>query len=332
MKVNSWSVLALALAITSLLIACQPIQAPMPGANGGGLPPPPPEPAAILLPDGTRCLWAGEGATLAFNDQRLNYTCGEVGEETIGLLGDLVPAETGVWSIERALIGRDSNGFVLKESESVTFLAATLDLADGAQCAFAGTGATLAFDGKRLNYTCDEEGEDSFAILGDLEAGEAGVYFAEKVLLGRNDQGFFVQTTFRVPVAQINGVTQAGDASTTGEAMAALTGVLTGTVTYLQRSALPAGSVVEVQLQDVSRADAPAQVIASQVITTAGENVPIPFALTYDPAIIDPRFNYALLVRITVEGQLRWINTKQYAVLTRDSPTTDVEVVVQPAQ
>src|SRR5690606_28033950 len=55
------------------------------------------------------------------------------------------------------------------------------------------------------------------------------------------------------------------------------TGVLTGTVTYLQRVALPPGSVIEVRLQDVSRADAAAEVIASQTITTAGENVPIPF-------------------------------------------------------
>jgi uncharacterized lipoprotein YbaY len=110
-----------------------------------------------------------------------------------------------------------------------------------------------------------------------------------------------------------------------------LTGVLTGTVTYRQRIALPSGSVVEVQLQDVSRADAAAQVIATQIITTTGENVPIPFTLTYDPAQIDPRFTYALSARITVNGELRWINTEQVAVLTRDAPLTGVEVVVQPA-
>jgi uncharacterized lipoprotein YbaY/heat shock protein HslJ len=109
-------------------------------------------------------------------------------------------------------------------------------------------------------------------------------------------------------------------------------GVLTGTVTYQERVALPPGSIIEVQLQDVSRADAPATVIASQTITTTGENVPIPFTLTYDPAEIDPRFTYALSVRITVEGQLRWINTEHDGVLTRGAPLTGVEVVVQPAQ
>lgn len=109
-----------------------------------------------------------------------------------------------------------------------------------------------------------------------------------------------------------------------------LSGILTGTVTYLQRIALPSGSVVEVQLQDVSRADAQAQIIASQTITTAGENVPIPFRLSYDPAQIDPRFTYALSARITINGELRWINTESYAVLTHDAPLTGVEVVVRP--
>lgn len=111
-----------------------------------------------------------------------------------------------------------------------------------------------------------------------------------------------------------------------------LTGILTGTVTYLQRVALPPGSVIDVQLQDVSRADAPAQILASQTITTAGENVPIPFTLSYDPAQVDERFTYALSVSITTDGQLRWINTQQYAVLTRGAPLSEVEVVLQPVQ
>jgi uncharacterized lipoprotein YbaY len=41
---------------------------------------------------------------------------------------------------------------------------------------------------------------------------------------------------------------------------------------------------------------------------------------------------YALNVRITIEGQLRWINTEQVPVLTNGAPVTGVEVVVQPAQ
>ncbi|MCE7988552.1 MAG: hypothetical protein DYG89_45925 [Caldilinea sp. CFX5] len=70
---------------------------------------------------------------------------------------------------------------------------------------------------------------------------------------------------------------------------------------------------------------------ATQTITTTGENVPIPFTLTYDPGQIDARFTYALRARSTVNGELRWINTEQYAVLTKGAPTSGVQVVVQPA-
>src|SRR5258708_34753519 len=45
-------------------------------------------------------------------------------------------------------------------------------------------------------------------------------------------------------------------------------GVVTGTVTYRQRIALPRQAVVQVQLLDVSKADAPAIVIAEQTIET----------------------------------------------------------------
>ncbi len=110
------------------------------------------------------------------------------------------------------------------------------------------------------------------------------------------------------------------------------TATLTGTIMYLQRVALPAGAVIDVQLQDVSKMDVAATVIASQVITTSGENVPIPFELAYDPAQIDERFTYALSVRITIDGELAWINTERYAVLTNGAPASGVEVMVQSAQ
>jgi uncharacterized lipoprotein YbaY len=110
----------------------------------------------------------------------------------------------------------------------------------------------------------------------------------------------------------------------------ALSGVLTGQVTYLQRVLLEPGALIEVRLEDVSKADAPAELITSQTIQTLGKQVPIPFELKYDPSVIDPRVTYALGVKITVDGKLRWINTTRISVLTRDAPTTDVEVVVDP--
>jgi uncharacterized lipoprotein YbaY len=103
---------------------------------------------------------------------------------------------------------------------------------------------------------------------------------------------------------------------------------VTGTVTYLERMALPPGAVVTVQLADVSLADAPAELLSQQVITTTGEQPPFPFTLPYDPAQIDERFDYAVQARIELDGQLLFINTERYAVITKGNPT-EIEVVVQ---
>jgi uncharacterized lipoprotein YbaY len=112
-------------------------------------------------------------------------------------------------------------------------------------------------------------------------------------------------------------------------ALPALSGVLTGTVTYLQRIALPSDAVIDVQLQDVSLQDVPSTVIAAERYISGGRQVPFPYELTYDPAGIDPQHTYAVTARITVDGRLRWINTQQYGVLTRSAPVTDVEIVVE---
>ncbi|NJK37440.1 MAG: hypothetical protein HC825_03525 [Oscillatoriales cyanobacterium RM1_1_9] len=104
---------------------------------------------------------------------------------------------------------------------------------------------------------------------------------------------------------------------------------VSGTVTYSQRVALPPDAVVEVQLVDISLADAPAIVIDQQTIKTDGQQVPIPFTLSYNPANIDPRHRYAVQARILFEGQLRWISTTSYLVLTQGNPST-IEVVVDP--
>lgn len=109
----------------------------------------------------------------------------------------------------------------------------------------------------------------------------------------------------------------------------AATGKVTGTVTKLDRMALPPGAVITIRLQDVSRADAPAIVLDEQVITTAGEQMPIPFALSYDPAAIDERFTYQVHVRVELGGQLMYITKTSHNVITRGAPTEGVEVLVE---
>ncbi len=103
---------------------------------------------------------------------------------------------------------------------------------------------------------------------------------------------------------------------------------VTGTVTYLQRIALPEGAVIRVTLQDVSLQDVAATLISEQVIVTTGEQVPIAFTLPYDPAQIDDRFTYSVSARIEIDGKLSWISNTMTPVISRGAPTSDVEVML----
>jgi len=101
---------------------------------------------------------------------------------------------------------------------------------------------------------------------------------------------------------------------------------LSGTVTYLDRSALPPGAVLEVKLVDVSRADAASIQLSAR--RYAIDHVPFPFQLTYDASLIDPRFTYAIQARISLGEKLLYTTTTQHPALTRNAPET-VDVVVE---
>ena len=105
--------------------------------------------------------------------------------------------------------------------------------------------------------------------------------------------------------------------------------VVTGTVTYRQRIALSPDATVVVTLEDVSRADAPSTVIGGDMIRTAGLQVPIPFAIAYDPAEIMPQHRYVVRAKIFYGDDLSWSSTTAYPVITQDSPTEDVEIMVE---
>ena len=101
---------------------------------------------------------------------------------------------------------------------------------------------------------------------------------------------------------------------------AVATSVVSGTVAYRERIAMPENAVLTMQLQDVSLAETPAKVIAEQKFTFAGHQVPLPFELHYDPAKMDPKHTYALSARITVNEQLMFMNTTTYRVITQGNP------------
>jgi putative lipoprotein len=108
------------------------------------------------------------------------------------------------------------------------------------------------------------------------------------------------------------------------------TGKVTGSVTYRERIALPPSAVVTVKLVDVSLADAPAVLIAEQVLVAAGRQVPFEFALAYDVSRIQPSHTYAVQVRIEDGGKLLFISDTVNRVITRDAPT-HLDIVVRRA-
>jgi putative lipoprotein len=100
---------------------------------------------------------------------------------------------------------------------------------------------------------------------------------------------------------------------------------LSGTVTYLNRSMLPPDAVLNVELVDVSLADAPSVRMSSR--RYAIDHVPFAFELAYDPFLIDERYSYAIQAQISQNGKVLYRTTKHYPALTRNAPE-QVEIVV----
>ncbi len=96
---------------------------------------------------------------------------------------------------------------------------------------------------------------------------------------------------------------------------------VTGTINIRQRIAFPNNAIVTVQLADVSRQGAPAQVLAQQSFTTSGAQAPFPFTLQYDKGQITTNGTYIVQGNIQIGGQLRYTTTTAFRVITQGNPT-----------
>ena len=106
---------------------------------------------------------------------------------------------------------------------------------------------------------------------------------------------------------------------------------ISGTVTYRVRMALPPDAAIDVRLEDVSLADAPAKLVAENVFAVGGQQVPIPFQVPYSQHDIQANHRYSVRARITVGEKLLFTTTKAYPVITRGAPTT-VNLVLEPVK
>ena len=100
------------------------------------------------------------------------------------------------------------------------------------------------------------------------------------------------------------------------EVVAENTQVISGTVSYRERMALPENALVTVTLEDISLADAPSTVIATQEFTTDGKQVPFAFELSYDDNKIQPNHRYNMHATIHVDGKLRFTTDTIKSVIT----------------
>jgi uncharacterized lipoprotein YbaY len=79
-----------------------------------------------------------------------------------------------------------------------------------------------------------------------------------------------------------------------------------------------AAAVFEAALEDVSRADAPAETIARTRVASPG-NPPIAFTIAYDPARILADHRYVVRARILLDDKLLFTTDTATPVITRSS-------------
>jgi putative lipoprotein len=102
---------------------------------------------------------------------------------------------------------------------------------------------------------------------------------------------------------------------------------VSGTLTYRERTTLPANAVVTIQIARVY-ADRGPEVVAEQRFTTNGAQPPFRYSLPYDPARIDPNASYTVQSNISVDGQARFTTNTLYPVITRGNPTQNVNITL----
>jgi putative lipoprotein len=96
-------------------------------------------------------------------------------------------------------------------------------------------------------------------------------------------------------------------------------GTLQGSAAYRERIALPPDAVFEAVLEDVSRADAPAEVLGRAKVDPAGQP-PFRFAIAYDDAAMRPGHRYAVRASVMHQERLLFTTDRAYPVLGTGKP------------
>lgn len=105
--------------------------------------------------------------------------------------------------------------------------------------------------------------------------------------------------------------------------------VLHVSATYRERILLTPGHVLNVRVEDVSLADAPARVLAEHTEALDGRAPPYHVTVGFPTSQINARHTYAVRAEIRdPEGALRFTTDTRHAVLTHGAPATADIVLV----
>lgn len=108
---------------------------------------------------------------------------------------------------------------------------------------------------------------------------------------------------------------------------------VSGDVIQLDDGTLPISAVISVELQDVSLADAPASVLANDIIDD-GNQLPVFYFLEYDPDDIVDGNTYVISARIEADGQLLYVtdtaNVVDFDVILNEDVGVEMDIVVVP--
>ena len=102
-----------------------------------------------------------------------------------------------------------------------------------------------------------------------------------------------------------------------------------GLVAHTHRMMIPAGMVITVWLEDTTKSGAAGRKISEEVIKSPGEELPIPFAIVYDPNKINEKHSYSIIATIDdSSGKMLYTNKADIPVITKGNPTQDIYVIV----
>ena len=102
--------------------------------------------------------------------------------------------------------------------------------------------------------------------------------------------------------------------------------LISGSVMYRERVALPPDAVIKVRLEDVSQQAKHDKMLAKVNVPADGNQVPIAFVLPYNSAEIVASHQYQVKAAIVAENKTLF-RSKGYAVITNGAPS-DVVIVV----